>query len=382
MDRTIEIELASELLELKAHKAHYLDDEAAKSPVDHYVSDARFEREREAIFLTRPHAIAHSSELAEPGAFLTAKVHGKPVLVSRDKQGEVRAFLNVCRHRGAELVGEESGCKHRFSCPYHAWTYSSDGRLLGAPHFNEGFPGLDKSELGLKQLPCLERAGFIWIVLSLDADSALNGWLEEFSGEIEQLDLANHVIVAEDTMAIAANWKILVEGGIEAYHFKVAHRDTIGPFFEDNLSSYRCYGDHMRSVLPRASMSQFWEIPQEEWRLRDHANVLYTFFPTNQLLVQQDHVIWISSTPHSAGETTLRLVTLAPKQGSLADGKDQAYWQRNHEITMMTLKEDFDIGEGIQRGLASGANTDLHFGRFEGALESFNSLVDAACDQG
>ena len=380
MERTIEIDLVEELRALKANGQRFLDEAPATSPISHYTAQSRFDREREMICLRQPHAAAHVSELAEPGSFVRKDVHGLPVLITRDKQGEVHAFLNVCRHRGAQLVSEESGCQYRFSCPYHAWTYASDGRLLAAPHFSEGFSGLEKSQLGLTELPCREAFGFVWVVPTPGLDVALQGHLEELAEELEALDLARHRIASEDTIMCAANWKILVEGGIEAYHFKVAHRDTIGPFFEDNLSSYQSYGDHMRSVLPRASMEAFDTIPQESWRLRDHANVLYTFFPTNQLLVQQDHVIWISSQPKGTDETQLRLVTLAPKDGPAAEGKDDAYWQRNHAITMKTLMEDFDIGEGIQRGLASGANQSLHFGRFEGALAAFNHSVDAYCE--
>lgn len=377
MKHDTEVALAEELLALKAQGTHFLDETAATSPVSHYLSEDRFALEREKLFMRQPHAVAHVSELPEPGSFMRRELFGQPILLTRDKQGDIRAFLNVCRHRGAQLVAEESGCQHKFSCPYHAWTYSSAGKLLAAPHFKEGFPGREKGDFGLTALPCKQAFGFIWVVPTVGLEAPLEGYLDEMAEELAELEIASLDIAAEDTIICDANWKILIEGGIESYHFKIAHRDTIGPYFEDNLSSYQCFGSHMRSVLPRASMSEvFPDLPQDQWRLRDHANVIYTMFPTSQMLVQQDHLIWIRSTPLSAGKTELRLATMVPRAGPYGEGKGQAYWERNHAITMTTLREDFEIGEGIQRGLASGANSELNFGRFEGALEAFNTLVN------
>lgn len=380
MDRTTELELIDELLELKASKSPFLDENVAVSPVEHYLSDERFARERAGIFRKLPHSPAQSSELDGSGAFLRRDLDGLPVLITRDRQGEVHAFLNVCRHRGARLVEEEQGCKHRFTCPYHAWTYASSGELIGAPHFESGFEGVEKDGIALKALPATEAFGLIWVVPDLGGVFDFDSYFAPMAEELDALGMADMYVAAEDRITCEANWKILVEGGIEAYHFRIAHRATIGPYFEDNLSSYRTYGPHMRSVLPRTSMGSLSEDERDSWRVRDHGNVLYTLFPTTQLLVQQDHVVWITSQPIGPGKTGMRLVTLAPKDGPLAEGKDHRHWQHNHKITMMTLQEDFDIGEGIQAGLASGANDTLTFGRFEGALDTFNRSVASFID--
>ena len=127
----------------------------------------------------------------------------------------------------------------------------------------------------------------------------------------------------------------------------------------------------MRSVLMRSSMHILKDLPPSQWRLRDHANIIYTFFPTTQLLVQKDHIVWIKSRPISAAETELRLVTLAP----ISRLKDDDYWEKNHRITSNTLNEDFVIGESIQAGLATGGIEQMTFGRFEGALHQFNQRI-------
>ena len=371
MERETEIALIEELLGLREAKSHYLDDEIEFNSVDQYQSEAIFQRERDQMFARLPAVAAHVSELPNPGDFVKREIAGRSILVTRDAQGEVHAFLNICRHRGTQLVDDESGCKHRFTCPYHAWSYANTGELVSVPHMDTGFPDLDKARYSLKSLQCEERFGFIWVIATPDVSFDFDAYYAPIAAEAEGLDLANMAIAHEEKKVHNSNWKILVEGGIESYHFKVAHRKTIGPYFEDNLSSYQMLGDHMRSVLMRSSMHVLRDQPTDQWRLRDHANIIYTFFPTTQLLVQKDHVVWINSRPVSAGQTELRLATLAPKS-RLAE---EAYWQKNHQITSTTLNEDFVIGESIQNGFASGANDVITFGRFEGALPEFNRTI-------
>ena len=315
MDRTLELSLMDEIRALKTKGSAFLDDAVAQSPVSHYTSESRFKAEQAALFRKLPVVAAHVSELSKPGAFLKKDLGGRSVLVTRDRDNNVHAFLNVCRHRGTQLVEADSGCKHRFSCPYHAWTYSSSGALIGAPHFEEGFPDIDKADFSLHCLQCTERFGFVW-VWSSDDIADIETYFEGLSEDLSALGLDTMKIAADDTTVRNANWKILVEGGIEAYHFRVAHKNTIGPHFEDNLSSYQSFGPHMRAVLARTSMAELTDGERSDWRIRDHANVLYTLFPTSQLLVMQDHIAWISSEPLSAFETKLRIVTLAPTSWS------------------------------------------------------------------
>lgn len=372
MDRATELELIDELLALKGQKTHYLDAAVTRNPVDHYVNEDRFAQERARIFRKVPMVAAHASEISEPGDFIRREVAGLPLLLTRDKSGTANAFLNACRHRGTRLVDDEKGCKHRFSCPYHAWTYANTGELLAAPHFDEGFEGVDKSSLGLQSVQCVERFGFIWVTIEPEGANGFDEFLDDLAPEFDALRIEDMVVVHQDALVHDANWKILVEGGIEAYHFKVAHRTTIGPHFEDNLSSYRMFGPHMRSILMRTSMAKLDPETRDCWRLRDHAQVLYTLFPTSSLLVQQDHIAWILSEPVSAGQTRMRLSLLAPRDWA----GEAEHWARNHAITRTTLNEDFVIGESIQSTLASGANQNMLFGRFEGALDAFNKVVE------
>ncbi|MBE1283725.1 MAG: Rieske 2Fe-2S domain-containing protein [Rhodobacteraceae bacterium] len=378
MDRELELELLDELISLDQEKLAYLDEDIALSPVEHYCDPDHFAQEHDRVFRSYPQIAAHCSELPEPGSFLRRDLAGLPAFLTRDRDGQVHAFLNVCRHRGARLVEDEKGCKHSFSCPYHAWTWSNTGDLRGVPHQKQGFPDLDKSKYGLIRLPCSEISGWIWVVPNPKSSFDIAAFVAPAAADFAWLDGGNLRMGPSNQITCAANWKILLEGGIEAYHFRVAHKDTIGPFFPDNLSSYRMMGHHMRSVLPRVTIGDLHSRPRDSWNIRDEANVLYTFFPTSQFLVQQDHLIWIRTEPLAADQTRLTLTTMVPAD---APTDLDAHWQKNHQITMHTLSEDFDIGEAIQSGLASGANDALTFGRYEGALTQFaNMMAQAVSD--
>jgi phenylpropionate dioxygenase-like ring-hydroxylating dioxygenase large terminal subunit len=372
MERREEVSLAHELVELRASGSTFTKAGVTTRPWAIYRDSERFRRELERLFRATPHAIAHASELGTTDSFLRTTYAGVPLLLTRDGNGEVHALMNACRHRGMRLVADDAGCGKRFTCPYHAWTYSPDGALLAAPHFEEGFGELDKRELGLRRFACSERFGFIWVTLAPARGSSVDGFLAPVAADLGGLGFPALGIARESRLGVKANWKLLIEGGQEAYHFKVAHRNTIGPYFENNLSTYQQFGDHLRSVLPRVSLAQT-DTRSDDFRLRDHANMVYWLAPNTQFLVQQDHIVWIRSNPLSAEETELRLATLVPASTLETDG---ARWEKNHRITLETLGEDFDIAEGIQASLASGLDQPMLFGRFESALDAFNGIIE------
>lgn len=371
MDRKTENALIEELLELKKADALHAHDDLHKKTAAQYVGAEQFQLESQLILQKLPQAGAHISELAKAGDFVRRDIGGRSVIITRNKAGEIKAFLNACRHRGTRLVDEETGCRHRFSCPYHAWTYDNDGSLIGAPHFDAGFADIEKSELSLIRLPCQVVFGLVWVIADPNSSDDIGHFFADVEEDLTALNLDDMVIAAQDESQRAANWKIIVEGGIEAYHFRVAHRKTIGPYFEDNLSTYQMLGPHIRSVLARPSLADLPSQNQKNWRLRDHANILYSLFPTTNFLVQSDHVVWITQTPLAPNKTKLRIATLVPK----SDLAQTDHWQKSHAITIKTLDEDFDIGESIQENLDAGAVHELIFGRFEGALTKFSETV-------
>lgn len=373
MDHEKEIALLDEILGLRQAQSAYLDAQVSHSDPARYTDPDRFQAEVTRLFRASPVVLAHASELAGDGDFLVREHAGLEVLLTRDRTGGVNAFLNVCRHRGMQLVAAEQGCRHRFTCPYHAWTWDNTGRLIAIPHREQGFPDIETERYGLRRLAVAERDGWIWVHAGGgEIDAATDSLAADFRW-IGTESLCVHRVTEREW---AANWKILVEGGLEAYHFRVAHAKTIAGLFHDNLSTYERVGPHIRSVLARNTVDTLAERPRAEWSLREHTNILYTLIPGSIFLVQSDHVVWLHLVPRAADRSLVRLVTMRPAESDRAP----EYWDRNHALTTETLYEDFEIAAKIQAGLGMGANEHLTFGRYEGALAAFNGLVETMLD--
>ena len=377
MEKSQEIALLEQSLELTRSGQPFMSGDEKLIPVDEYLDEDLFQAEYQTLFRRSANLVAHSSQIASPGDFITRDLAGTPAILVRGKDGKARAFVNVCRHRGATVEPREKGNCRKFVCPYHAWGYATDGTLSTVPH-KAGFPALEPGHSGLVPLACYEAAGFIWVC----SDHAVRECSPDeptraLAKELVQLGCAEMVVFDSQTRIWNANWKILVDGGLEAYHFKVLHRDTVAPFFNDNVSTFEMLGDHVRSVLPRVSILDLEQQARSEWDLRKHTHLVYSIFPGATVLMQEGHFDLILMTPVAVDRTRIEIAAVVPKPDP--DGyseKERGFWSANHEFTKATLAEDFALGEQIQRGLCSGANESFRFARFEGALTEWHRRID------
>jgi phenylpropionate dioxygenase-like ring-hydroxylating dioxygenase large terminal subunit len=348
----------------------------AAIPVDAYLDGARFESER-ALLRRWPQPVAAADALRAPGSHVSTDRLGVPLLVVRGDDGVLRAFVNVCRHRGARIVPPGAGRgAERFACPYHAWTYGLDGRLRGVPQ-QVGFPALNRAASGLQPLAVAERAGVVWVVpdaacAGVDA-AALLGPLAE---ELDAMGFATHAGFDPRTIELRCNWKLLADGSFEAYHFKVAHRATIAALFADNVQIVDELEPHRRLFLVKSALDPAQPPAAEGFEPRRHGNLIYFFFPNSFVLVQGDHAQLSSSEPLAPDATRVHELTLIPE--APAGDKALGHWQRNVALYRATLAEDYALAESIQAGLAAGANAALTFGRFEFAAVRFHAQLDAA----
>lgn len=377
MNREVELRLIDTCLANARDKTIPRPGREVMVPVDRYLDAAHFEKEMTGFFRNHLNFAAHSTQLPEPGSFLTTTVGSVPVLISRNAEGKVQAFLNVCRHRGATLERRERGQCKRFVCPYHAWTYDLDGHLVHLRH-REGFPTLDVASVSLKALVCEEYRGFIFVGIDpKQVDLELDEGARRLIDEIAEFDFGELAAYRVETHELAANWKLLVEGGLESYHFKIAHRDTIGGLFSDTASIFERVGRHMRSVLPRTTLAKLDPEHQADWKLVQHANVLYTLNPNASILVQDGHYGVIRMDPLAVDRTRVTLMTVGRTPNGPSAGRIREFLEANHAFTVKTLMEDFVLGEEIQRGLQSGANAQLRLASYEAALEAWHEVLDA-----
>lgn len=351
-------------------------DEAATEvqvPVAEYLDPSHFAAERNELFGRAPIAIAPLSQIQGPGDFVTIDHYGLPLLATRDAAGQSHVFLNACQHRGTRLVSEPSGrSSTSFVCPYHAWAYGTDGQLRGINR-SSAFPLSMAERPRLAELPSTESAGFLWT--SLDHGGSVQNvasTLGPLDGELDALMKRYPVAYAPHSQTWKGNWKIFVEGGLETYHFKIAHRETISPYFHDDITVRDHIGPHQRMVLPRRSFAKLDASATSG--LRAHANLVYFLFPNLTILAQADHLVLIEIYPTAIDESRITVTMMLDAEPA---GATEAHWRKNRDITLHVLQQDFELGAQVQAGLASGALTAVRLGKNEIGVADFHRDVVA-----
>jgi phenylpropionate dioxygenase-like ring-hydroxylating dioxygenase large terminal subunit len=191
-----------------------------------YFSEERFLAEKNGLFRQSPLMLALSCELPDPGDFKLHEDSGVPLILTRDKAGKAHVFLNACRHRAVKVTDKPCGNAARFTCPYHAWTYGSDGALVSLPA-EDLFGDVDKGKLGLVEFPSEEKYGMIFGILQPSSVGGAQLDIEAFLGEgaahIAGWHLERNKFVGERPLETKANWKLALDTFTENYHFHVLH---------------------------------------------------------------------------------------------------------------------------------------------------------------
>jgi Rieske 2Fe-2S family protein len=210
-----------------------------------YTDENVFALEQQRIFESMWFCVARAGDLPKPGAFRTVQVGRESVIVSRARDGSIRAFLNVCRHRGARLCTEESGeVRRAFQCAYHAWTYDLEGKLIAAPNLTK-MPDVDRVEYGLVNVHVREWIGYVWVCLADEPPSFeedVLGAVVTRLGDLASIDnygIENLQVGRRIVYDVKANWKLIVENFMECYHCATIHPELteVLPEFADGYAA-------------------------------------------------------------------------------------------------------------------------------------------------
>ena len=361
-----------------------LVDDVVKIPAENYYDPVRWKKEIDLIFKRLPLVLAVSKEIPNPGDYKAMEVVGVPVLILRNKEGKISAFLNACRHRGAALVETGKGNQNRFACPYHGWTYNNDGSLIGISSAHE-FGDIDKSCNGLIALPSLEKEGIIWVTLDPNSNLKIDSYLSGYDKMLSHFGLENwHVF---ETRAVKGpNWKVAYDGYLDLYHLPVLHKDTFGDTFP-NQANYYEWGPHQRVISPYRLPEQndfdkegkdHFETAVEDWPMDVLMAGVWTIFP---------HVSIASFT---GGGRSIMLSQLLPGDKP-EDSITHQYYLMEKEPNKKQTKEaheqfklleyvveveDYATGIRLQKGLKTGLIDHVMFGRNEGGGQTFHKWVD------
>nr|WP_232663092.1 aromatic ring-hydroxylating dioxygenase subunit alpha [Pseudonocardia sp. TRM90224] len=351
----------------------------------YYTDPAIFAREQEQIFERSWTCVALVADLAATGAFQKVQAGRESVVLVRGRDGALRAFLNVCRHRGAQLCTEETGqLRRNLQCPYHAWTYDLSGKLVAAPNLTS-MPDVDRDRYGLLPVHIREWLGYVWICLGDDPPSFEEDVIGEVVtrlgdvGSIERYGVEDLALGRRIRYDVAANWKLIIENFMECYHCATIHPELTevlpefaegyaaqffvghGAAFGGDIDGFTVDGSAGADKLPGVSDDQ------------DRRYYAITIKPQVFVNLVPDHVIVHRMTPLAADRTIVECDWLfAPDV--VASGRDLDV---SVELFHRVNQQDFDACERTQPGMASRAYRDggvlvpseHHIGEFHSWLQ-------------
>jgi phenylpropionate dioxygenase-like ring-hydroxylating dioxygenase large terminal subunit len=319
--------------------------------------------------------VCHANEIPAPGDWRTIDYLGESILVIRGDDGEPRAFYNVCRHRASRIVAGEGGCARRLTCPYHAWTYALDGRLVGVPHKSD-YPELDPSALGLVPVELESWRGFLFVRLEAGGPSVAEMMApheEEIAPyRLEALEALGRVTLRPRDV----NWKNVADNYSDGLHIPVAHPGLTRLFGRGYQISAAEHVDRMSGDLidrPSANVSERAyqsHLPEVRHLPESHRRrwLYFKLWPNVAFDLYPDQVDFMQFLPVSATETLIREISYAlPDERREMRAARYLNWRINRRVN----EEDTALIRGVQAGMGSSAYVPGPLGKSEVCLRSF-----------
>jgi Rieske 2Fe-2S family protein len=320
-------------------------------PGEYYTSPAILDEERARLLPKMWHCAGRASSVAKPGHFVVRDVAGESIMLVRGKDATLRAFFNVCRHRGTRLCTEASGeFSETIQCPYHAWTYRLDGSLTGAPHMNE-VQGFDKADYPLHQAALAEWEGFVFVNVSKEPEP-FGEWFRPMIGRLSRYEIGALAVGHSVKYEVRANWKLVFQNYSECLHCPMIHPElsTMMPYTSgaNDLIEGPFLGGYMELNHESATISGkacgrlvSASLPQDD-RKRAY---YYTIMPNLLLSIHPDYVNYYLLTPVAVDRTLV--------ESEWMFNGDPTNPQDAIEFWDVTNRQDWAICEQSQLGIQS-----------------------------
>jgi phenylpropionate dioxygenase-like ring-hydroxylating dioxygenase large terminal subunit len=383
-------ELTKILLDYVQAKGTHQIDENTTIDAAEYTDPERFKKEKNGLFRTTPLMLAFSCELPEPGSFRVNEDTGMSVLLTRTDEGKVKAFLNMCTHRGAKLTEQACGKRNRFTCPFHAWTFSNNGDLL-AINQEAYFGEQDKTKLGLVELPCDEKYGMIFVILTPGMTMDIDNWFGGAKGaDSEGVDYISgwhferNTMVTERDLKTVSNWKIVLDTFCEGYHFPVLHAKDFDYKVHYCAHHWRFGPDnrHWAVAWPSQSIEELRDKPQSQWgNPQEHFSIIHYIYPNTIIGVYpQTCAVWHLYPGNDVDDQVTRM-----KYYSRVDDpseEEKTIINDRFELFYKVVQtEDYWVSSGIHQNLASGLGKNVVLGRNEAGVAWMHRAINNALNE-
>ena len=351
--------------------------EAETLPPHCYTSQKFFKAELNSIFLSAWHFVGREDELTEPGNYLVVDTPVGSALVCRSTNNKIRGFVNACRHRGTRLKSGTGRCK-TFVCPYHAWSYSLEGKLLGIPE-PETFDGLQADQFNLEPIRLACWGGFIFVNHDANAPD-LKSWLGNLPNFMSAHKPGETICTKRFEFSVQANWKFLIENALEAYHTGVVHASTLGAqnsesvITKGNWDVLYVLSNEQKSIATMPGQQQHFPFISDLNEKSRNGTWFTVIYPCTQIVFSQDCLWWLDIKPRCVDRTDITLGACFPKSTiALKDfhHRVKPYYERWLKAT----PEDNGIAEAQQLGHASGLKKSGRFSSREHCIHKLNNWV-------
>lgn len=326
-------------------------------PQRYFISPEIFAKEQGKVFSSQWVLVGHQSQIAKAGDYLVQEVAGESLIIVRDQTAQVRGFYNVCRHRGTRLCEEKIGHSSAIQCPYHAWTYGLDGRLVGAPHMDK-VQDFDKADHSLHAIELALWEGFFFLNLA-DEPTPLEKVFAPLAGKFSHWNLPKLRLAKRIEYDVRANWKLIFENYSECYHCPGVHPalQKLTPY--DLAENDLCEGPFLGGFMPIAKghsltmTGNACALPVGDIKGGDHDRVFYySIFPNMLLSMHPDYVMVHQLWPQSPGRTLILCDWFFNPE---AFDRSDFHPDDAIEFWDMTNKQDWHVCELSQQGIASRA---------------------------
>ena len=348
-------------------------------PASNYIDPARYQAEIDAVFKRVPVIAAPAAVLDKPRSYYQVSIAGMPILLTRGKDGAIKAFANVCKHRGMKLC-TSTKTEHgpRIVCPYHAWTFDLDGKLVGLPRA-ETFPGLEKAGLGLLELPSRVAGGLIWVGLDPDNPPDFSDVTGELAADLDAMQMGETYCYDHATFPVKANWKLVMDSMLDSYHVTRLHKDSLAQFSVDSENQIDRIGPHIRNAAHRSNFERKL-ITRLHDELRQIMVFSYIGFPNGIIVVSPRYISLGVVRPIAVDECAVDYYMLVPEEPK--SEKAQNGLRKSMELMAQVFaNEDYWAAAMCQEGLASGTMKEVQLGGMEVQIRMFQDAVTECIGQ-
>lgn len=340
-----------------------------RRPTSIFISQERFDVEQERVFRAMPVPVTISALLAEPGSVVAVDSYGVPIIVTRARDGEVRAFFNACTHKGSKLVEDcELHKAGRLTCPYHAWTFGLDGKLLAVPRA-ETIACFDKADRPLRQLAAKEVGGVVWVGLDPRRAYSFDHIEAQLAEDLEALNLPRAHVYGRRQFDLKANWKLVIEPFLEGYHVQRLHAQSVGPLFADVATVTDQFGDSLRQVSGKINFT-VEGLDDPALNIHKVVTFAYQMFPNVVIITSPYYISVMILAPRGPDRTIVDYAMLTREAPD--NPKAEELFKRSFDMVLGVFGgEDFRAAEISHAGLATGAMDDVIYCGLEENIPRF-----------